>query len=94
MKGVLELLFNELERYTGLDNHTPGSAYTRMFNIERENGRMLSESMTKEQKNLLDAYSIAKSNTEEIVRFERFCCAFYLGVQLATELAQKEVLPK
>lgn len=94
MKGVLELLYNESQRHIGMDNHAPDSVYARTFNIKRENLRMLNESLSEEQKVLLDAYTSANAKTDGILYFENFCHAFYLGVQLATELAQKEVLPK
>ena len=94
MKSVLELLYEQAQRDDAPNADEPDSVYTRMFHSKRENIRALNESLSKEQKELLDAYATADAKTEEIRLFENFRYAFYLGVQLAFELAQKEVLPK
>lgn len=93
MKNAIEILYNESLRNTS--THKPDSVYIKMFTIQRENMRMLNDSMTQEQKDLLDAYATANAKTEGILLLENFRYAFHLGAQLMSELLQdKEGQPE
>ncbi len=90
MRNILELLCDSPSVVHGQD-----SPFVRMARIKNENMEMLNDSMTDEQKQLLEAYFDADTKIEEIMSFGRFRYAFHLGAQIMAEMLEgKEELLK
>lgn len=86
MKNVLELFYDQPGGLGGIRGQD--SPFVRMARIKNENLEMLNDSMTDEQKRLMEAYFEADTKIEGIINFERFRYAFHLGAQLMAELIE------
>lgn len=90
MKNILELLYDQPG-----DVQAQDSPFVRTARIKNENMEMLKDTLSDEQKELLDAYFDADTKMVEIMNFDRFRYAFHLGAQLMAELIEgKEELLK
>lgn len=90
MKNVLELLYDQPSRIHGQD-----SPFVRTARIKNENMEMLNDTLTDEQKELLEAYFDADTKIEGMMQFDRFQYAFHLGAQIMAEMIEgKEELLK
>lgn len=87
MKNILELLYDQPGGIQGKDSPFLRTAH--------ENMEMLNDTLSDEQKELLNAYFDANTRIEGNLSFDRFRYAFHLGAQLMAELiAAKEELLK
>lgn len=94
MKNVLELFYDQPGDWHGIPNGQD-SPFVRTARIKNENLEMLNDSMTDEQKQLMEAYFDADTKIEGMIHFDRFRYAFHLGAQIMAELIQgKEELMK
>lgn len=94
MKNILELFYDQPGDWRGIPNGQD-SPFVRTARIKNENLEMLNDSMTDEQKQLMEAYFDADTQIEGMMNFDRFRYAFHLGAQLMAELIQgKEELLK
>ena len=84
MKNVLELFYDQP---TG-EIHSQDSHFVRTARIKNENWEMLRESLTAEQKALLEAYFDADAKIEDMIGFNQFRYAFHLGAQLMAEMTK------
>lgn len=94
MKNVLELFYDQPNGWDGIA-HGQDSPFVRTARIKNENMEMLNDTMTDEQKQLLEAYFNADTKIEGMIHFDQFRYAFHLGAQLMAELMEgKEELLK
>ena len=90
METILELLY-DLPRGK---IHEQDSPFVRTARIKNENMEMLNDTLTDEQKELLDAYFDADTRIEGMISLDRFRYAFHLGAQFMAEILEgkEEVL--
>lgn len=84
MENILEFLYN----LPHSQRHGQDSTFARTVRIRNEYKEMLSETMTDEQKEMLEAYLDADAEVEGIMHFDRFCYAFHFGAELMKELTE------
>lgn len=83
MKNVLELLYDHPGK-----TYEQDSPFVRTARIKNELMEMLTDGMTDEQKELLDACFEADARNEGTINFEQFRYAFHLGAELMAELTE------
>ena len=90
MENILEMLYDLPREKT----HGPDSPFVRAARIKSENLELLTDSLTGEQEDLLEAYLGANGKVEDMMNFDRFRFAFHFGAQLMAELikGREEVL--
>ena len=84
MENILVILY-DLPREKPPEQDSP---LARAARIRSEHLKLLTASMTKEQKELLDTYLEARNNVEDTIDFDCFRFAFHFGAQLMAELIQ------
>ena len=84
MENILEILY-DLPREKPPEQDSP---LARAARIRSEHLKLLTASMTEEQKELLDTYLEARSKVDDMMDFDRFRFAFHFGAQLMAELIQ------
>ena len=84
MENILEILY-DLPREKPPEQDSP---HARAARIRSEHLKLLTASMTEEQKELLDTYLEARSKVDDMMDFDRFRFAFHFGAQLMAELIQ------
>lgn len=90
MKNILELLYDQPSGVQAQD-----SPFVRTARIRNENMELLKDTLSGEQKELLNTYFDVDTKVAEIINFDRFRYAFHLGAQLMAELIEgKEELLK
>lgn len=90
MKNILELLYDQPG---GVQSQE--SPFVRTTRIKNENMEMLKDTLSDEQKELLNAYFDADTKMLEIMNFDQFRYVYHLGAQLMSELIEgKEELLK
>ena len=87
MKNVLELFYDQPGDWRGFPKGQD-SPFVRTARIKNENLEMLNDSMTDEQKQLMEAYFDADTKLESMMNFDKFRYAFHLGAQIMAELIQ------
>ena len=83
MENILELLYDKPARV-----HEKDSPFVNTAKIRNEYMELLTDSMTDEQKDLLEAYFEADDNIDNMMNFDRFQYAFHLGAQFMAEIIE------
>jgi len=84
MENILEILY-DLPREKPPEQDSP---LARAARIRSEHLKLLTASMTEEQKELLDTYLEARSKVDDMMDFDRFRFAFHFGAQLMAGLIE------